>query len=130
VRVSKVKILIVDDDVKSLNMLAECLTNLGYTVCSAYTGERALEILKKEKPEDLLCDLDLSSSSALDGDNIIAHLKKISPNTIPIMLTGHIEEAVQKKLNGKENIKILYKPVNIDRLNALLDNIEEQLNKY
>ena len=118
------KILMVDDDIKALNMLAECLTNLGHTVCSAYTADKALEILTKEKPEILLCDLDLSSSSTLDGDNIIAHLKEVSPNTIPIMLTGHTEETVQKRLDGKGDIKILYKPVNLEQLNTLLVNVK------
>jgi DNA-binding NtrC family response regulator len=124
-----VKILMVDDDVKSLNMLAECLTSLGHKVCSAYTAENALEILKQEKPEVLLCDLDLSSSSTLDGDSIIARLKEISPDTIPIMLTGHTEEAVQKRLDGKGDIKVLYKPVDFEQLNMLLDNMKKQPNK-
>ena len=118
------KILMVDDDVKALNMLAECLASLGHTVCSAYTAEKAMEILAKERPEVLLCDLDLSSSSLLDGDTIIASLKEISPNTIPVMLTGHTEEAVRKRLDGKGDIKILYKPVDLEQLNTLLVSVK------
>ncbi|MDD5504088.1 MAG: response regulator [Candidatus Omnitrophica bacterium] len=118
------KILLVDDDVKALNMLAECLTRLGYAISSADTAEKALAILAKEKPDVLLCDLDLSSSCPLDGDIIIAGLKETSPDTIPIMLTGHTEETARKRLYEKPDIKILHKPVDLKQLNEMLISVK------
>jgi CheY-like chemotaxis protein len=105
-------------------MLAECLTRLGYAISSADTAEKALAILAKEKPDVLLCDLDLSSSCPLDGDIIIAGLKETSPDTIPIMLTGHTEETARKRLYEKPDIKILHKPVDLKQLNEMLISVK------
>lgn len=123
------KILIVDNEKQFTDDLAEYLKVLGYEAYGTYTGEQALEILSKEQPHVLLCDLKLSGVGVLEGDDVLTRLKSVSPKTIPIMLTAYTSEVTQKLLASKGAVKCLFKPIKIDEVESLLKELEEELNK-
>jgi DNA-binding response OmpR family regulator len=52
-----IKILVVDDDEEMRDVIAEFLRKNGYQVFIAGDGERALEVLRAEKPRLLVLDL-------------------------------------------------------------------------
>ncbi len=122
------KILIVDDEKQFADNLTEFLRLLGHKVHKAYTGEQATDILDKEKPDILLCDLKLSGVGTLDGDDVLTHLKSHSLKTIPIMLTAFKNEATQKRLASKGAVRCLYKPIQLKELESLLKELEQELN--
>lgn len=126
---AKMKVLIVDDEKQFSDQLAEYLTVLGYEVYNTYTGEQALDILEKEKPNVILCDLKLRKIGTLDGDDILTQLKSLSPKTIPVMLTAYKNEATQRRLISKGAVRCLYKPIQLNELESLLRELEEELNK-
>ena len=66
-------ILLVDDDVRTLEMLAETLRSVGYETQSVQTGERALEILSSKLVGAVLLDLLMPG---MDGFQVIHHIRE------------------------------------------------------
>lgn len=82
------KILVVDDEVKIVEVVKSYLENSGYTVCEAYNGREALTRYEKENPALVILDLMLPDIS---GEEICRALRKKSRVPI-IMLTAKVEE--------------------------------------
>ncbi len=123
------KVLIVDDEKEFSDSISGYFKALGYEVFNTYTGEQALDILKKEKPDVLLCDLKLSGIGNLDGDDVLDRLQSISPDTVPIIITAYRDEATQKRLASKGAFKLLFKPIELEKVDELLSEIEDELDK-
>ncbi len=79
---AKAKILCVEDDVDLQKNLSFILWREGYEVLCAQTGEKALELGRKEKPDLILLDLMLPG---IDGYKVCSILKK-DPNTSGILI--------------------------------------------
>lgn len=123
------KILIVDDEKQFSDDLADYLTTLGYEVYNTYTGERALDMLKEQKPDVMFCDLKLSGVGVLEGDDILASIKDISPATTTVMLTAYESEATKKLVENRSVFKCIFKPIKIDEIVSTLKELTDKLNK-
>jgi two-component system phosphate regulon response regulator PhoB len=78
----KTRILCVEDDVNLQKSLSFILWREGYEVLCAQTGEEALELVRREKPDLILLDLVLPG---IDGHKVCGILKK-DPNTSEILV--------------------------------------------
>ena len=80
-------ILLVDDDVKTLELLEETLRSSGYETQSVQTGPRALEILSSKLVGAVLLDLLMPG---MDGFQVIRHIReKENLRNLPIfVMTG------------------------------------------
>jgi two-component system alkaline phosphatase synthesis response regulator PhoP len=76
------KILIVEDDVNLQNSLTFILWKEGYQVLGVRTGEEALELARREKPDLILLDLILPG---IDGLRVCSVLKR-DPATADILI--------------------------------------------
>ena len=78
------KILIADDDRKTLRLLSEWLEREGYEVTSATSGEDALRQASSEAPDCMLLDLNMPQ---LDGYSLLLRLKENDRTSrIPIVI--------------------------------------------
>lgn len=75
------KLLIVEDDAKTNELLARSLTRNNYTVTCAYSGLEGRYLLKQERFDCILMDLVLPG---LDGESLIAEMRK--KQTVPIIV--------------------------------------------
>ena len=82
------KILVVDDEVKIVEVVKSYLENSGYSVVEAYNGKDALEKFDKVNPSLIVLDLMLPDIS---GEEICKTIRRKSRVPI-IMLTAKIEE--------------------------------------
>lgn len=119
------KILIVDDEKDFSDKLASFLQMLGHEVTNTYTGEEALQLLEKEKPNVLILDFKLSSSGVLNGDDLLTHLKSVSPDTTPIVITGYNSERVRKLLAEKGAARCLFKPIQLSQIESIINELKE-----
>ncbi|MBW7899502.1 Alkaline phosphatase synthesis transcriptional regulatory protein PhoP [Candidatus Brocadiaceae bacterium B188] len=89
---AKEKILVVDDEQDLVKLIRYHLEKDGYRVLSAYNGEDALFLSRKERPELLILDLMLPG---MDGLEVCKRLKadRDLTNTAIVMLTAKGEEA-------------------------------------
>ena len=118
------KILIVDDERDFSDELSKFLKSLDYQVVNAYSGQEATEILQRDKPDVLISDLRLSGSGILDGDSILESLKSISPDTVPIVVTGCTAERVRKRLAELGALRYLIKPIDLAEIEKILTEVK------
>ena len=82
------KILVVDDEIKFVNVLRGYLEQAGFNVVTANDGKSALAVFRHEKPNLILLDLNLPE---MDGLDVARTIRKES-NAPIIMLTARVEE--------------------------------------
>ncbi|SNX52683.1 response regulator transcription factor [Thermoanaerobacterium sp. RBIITD] len=88
------KILVVDDEKKILDVVKSYLEHEGFTIITETDGANALNIFKKENPDLVILDLMLPG---LSGEEICERIRNISKVPI-LMLTAKVEE--EDKVNG------------------------------
>jgi DNA-binding response OmpR family regulator len=81
-------ILIVDDKMSALRMLADYLGENGFRVVTASNGREALYVARHEKPDLVLLDIMMPE---MDGFEFMRHFRK-ERSTPVIMLTARVEE--------------------------------------
>ncbi len=81
----KIKILVVEDESSIRKFIVINLKREGYHVLEAETGEKALEIVKDQRPDVMVLDLMLPK---MDGYEVCAKTRDLSPHMIIIMLTA------------------------------------------
>jgi len=120
----KESILIVDDDKSTCRSLALILGKKGYETGTAETGREALEKAKGRFFNVALLDIKLPD---VEGVELLAPLKKMHPDMIVLMITGHasLESAVRTSLEGA--LAYITKPLNMDSvLTAVREALEKQ----
>lgn len=90
------KILVVDDDKKTVDLIRLYLEKDGYRVLAAYDGQRALELAHQKRPDLVVLDLMLPQ---VDGLDVCRTLRVRAGSKVPIiMLTARTTE--EDKLLG------------------------------
>ena len=108
-----IKILIIDDDPKVLDLLYTILERRGFNLYTASDGEKGIELFKKEDPSIILTDIKLPD---ITGIEILKIIKKISPITQVIVFSGvgTTADVIEALRLGASDY--LVKPFNIDLL--------------
>lgn len=120
---NKLHILIVDDEIDFANTLASRLEIRSFKTFTVYSGEEALNFLKKEKIDVIILDLKMPG---IDGIETLSQIKKIYPNIHIIILTAHGSEKNRDEAKKLGAFNFLQKPVSLE---LLVDNIIEAYNK-
>jgi two-component system cell cycle response regulator len=96
---TKEKILIVDDEPDTLEIIQALLSVEGYNVIIASTGEDGVKEAQKEKPEVILMDINLSG---IDGNEALRRIRKNNPIQCVIMLTAFatVDNAIRALKEG------------------------------
>ena len=87
------KILLVDDEEKFLNSIAERMRLLGFDPLKASNGRQAIELAKNTRIDLAIVDLKMPD---MDGLITITKLKEIYPELRSVLLTGHGSEKVKQ----------------------------------
>lgn len=82
------RILVVDDQPEVCSLVRKVLERLSYEVLTAFTGEDALEVMKKEQIDLLIVDKNLPR---MHGGEVIIHARKLQPNVAVILITAFPE---------------------------------------
>lgn len=112
-----IKLLIVDDETRFLNAIAQRLTKRGFDVRTAENGEDAMRMARSEKFDIALLDLRMPG---MDGGEVLKVLKEEHQFLEAIILTGHgsLESAVELTRLGA--FSYLPKPYELDKLILVL----------
>lgn len=88
------KILIIDDENDLRFVLKRFLSKHGYEVLEASSGKKALELLRGNEVDLILCDFKLDD---MDGDVVLKAIKEINATVPVIIITGYsnIKTAVE-----------------------------------
>jgi len=109
------KILVVEDNEDSRELVIKVLKNKGYQVIAAVDGEDAVEKAIAEKPDLILLDISLPK---LDGYEVAKKLKSMEEfQEIPIVaLTAHAMKGDREKVIVAGFEGYITKPINVREL--------------
>jgi two-component system response regulator PilR (NtrC family) len=110
-------ILFVDDETALRGVMAERLTERGFEVVQAESGERALELLEKFAFDVVITDLRLPG---VNGSRVIESARERYPGIVAIVITGFgtVKDAVDAIKRGASDF--IAKPFQFDELSHVL----------
>lgn len=118
------KLLIIDDEEGIRKVLSLSLASDGYDVSAAATGEKGIEIFKKESPSIILTDIKMPG---MDGIEVLKQIKELNTDAEVIMITGHgdMDSAIESlKLDASD---FLNKPIKDEALSIALKRAEQRI---
>jgi DNA-binding NtrC family response regulator len=120
VAVSKIKILIVDDELIMRESLAGWLERDGHAVQTAASGEEALEKVKETQFDIFLVDIKMEGISGLE---VLRNVKESDPDADVVMITayGSIPSAIEAMKDGAYDYML--KPFDPNELGVLIEKI-------
>ncbi len=115
-----VKVIVVDDDVDTVEVFCEYLEIKDITVVGrGYNGKTAVELYEKFKPDIALLDVMMPE---YDGFYGLENIKNINPDAKIIMVTADLTFDTEKKLKDLNASAVIYKPYEID---SVIDTIHK-----
>jgi|GEM_PF-461855 len=121
--VQNLNILVVDDDPHLAKTLSDILRLKGYSPFIADHGKLALEKLEEVSPAVVLIDLKLPD---MDGLKVMGGIKKRSPHTECIVLTGHASQTSAIKAVNMGAFSYVQKPYDIEHLIITIKRVLEK----
>ncbi|MBL8028770.1 MAG: response regulator, partial [Fibrobacteres bacterium] len=114
------KILVVDDDPDTLDLVRIMLSKLGYVVVTALSGENGLIELSKVNFDMALLDMNLTG---MDGVELCRRIKATpGKNTMPVyMFTARADEAAKTKSAKSGCDGYITKPVSMNELFSIIE---------
>lgn len=126
IAIKRDKILLIDDDETVLALWEEQFKSAGYHVRAALNGEKAIDMIKKERADIVFTDLFMPK---MNGVEVCRRIKELCPDTEVVFVSGHPQEIEKHlmdfiKAGGRD--EYLRKPL---FENEMLEITEKILNK-
>ena len=117
-------VLVVDDSPQICKTLTDVLGTAGYTVRSAPSAERALQIMESTAFDLVITDLKMSGMSGMD---LLARLKERAPGVPVVILSGFgdMDSVIEAMRKGVADY--IKKPFSIDEV---LEVVKREVKKY
>ena len=121
------RVLVVDDEEDFVEATVKRLNKRGIDAEGVFSGEQALELMKKKRFDVVL--LDIKMPRGMDGIETLREMKKIAPLTEVILLTGHA--SVESSIEGLKlgAFDYLLKPMKLEDLITKLAEAFEKKDK-
>jgi two-component system response regulator CpxR len=114
----KKTILCVDDNEQNLSIRKILLETRGYRVLACNSGELALEAFRRGGVDLVLTDLLMPG---VDGSRLIEEVKRLSPQTPAVLISGRIKVYERETLADLFLPKGMYEPAELlERIRVLL----------
>ena len=115
-------VLVVDDELPVRMVIADVLSDFGYTVLEASEGSSGLKILEAGTLVDLLIT-DVGLPGGMNGRQLVDAARQRRPDLKVLFITGYAEGAAVGNGLMDEGIQIMAKPFTLDALAAMVKGI-------
>jgi len=116
------KVLIVDDNASTRNVLNVILTKAGHEVVGeAEDGQTALKAFVELRPDVVLLDIIMPGIS---GIVVLEEMRRIDPSAKVIMLTAVDQDEVTRELESKGAAAMIFKPFTYEDLKTALERVK------
>lgn len=117
------ELLIVDDQVNLLTTLKFIFEDNGFNVTMVSSGIEAVKRIKEKSYDIVLLDVNMPE---MDGLETFREIKKHSPTSSIIMMTGNKESAQVKKCIEEGAYTVVYKPFAVKKLIKIMKRAAER----
>jgi CheY-like chemotaxis protein len=116
------KLLVVEDDPASLELMSEVFTSLKAEVCAVNDSEKAVAIINQQRFDGIFLDLEMPN---LNGFDLARLVRKSSSNksTPIIIVTGRDERQTMQEVFAIGATYFLQKPVDRQKLSILFRTV-------
>ncbi len=122
----KIKVLITEDDQAALSQLAKFIGREGFETLTAETGEQALELFIKERPNIILTDCKLPGMSGIELMKKVRELDQNHDTEIIINTAfGTLDMAISAIEAGA--VDYIKKPLDLDQLLVAIGRAQEKI---
>ena len=113
-------VMVVEDNEKNRKLMRVVLKAKGYNVIEAATGEEALNILRNQKPDIILMDIQLPG---IDGITLIKQIKATTAlkDTPIIAVTAYAMKGDEEKIMEAGCDAYVSKPINTQELPLIVE---------
>ncbi len=115
-------VLIVEDDRDLAENLTELLRALGYPTLLAEDGAQALEVIEAQDVDGILTDYRLPK---LDGVSLLAETRRRHKAIPLVVMSGYLDADGVERAKRLGALDVLDKPLDLQRLRALLTEMED-----
>ncbi|MBN1913899.1 MAG: response regulator [Candidatus Omnitrophica bacterium] len=119
----KLKVLVVDDEEIIRDFLTRLFTLEGVEVKATESGFKAKELAKEEHFDIFFLDVRMPG---IDGVDTFKELKRISPKSKYVMMTGYSLDELLKRLEGEDIEAVITKPFEIKEIVVILEDYMRQ----
>ena len=119
----KSRVLVIDDEAAIRDSLRMILEYEDYQFVGAASGQEALEIVKRERPDIVLLDIKMPG---MDGMEVLRKLRALDEGLPVVMISGHGNTATAVEAIRLGAIDFLDKPLSSERVIVTLRNVLRQ----
>jgi DNA-binding NtrC family response regulator len=119
----KKTVLIVDDEENIRLLFQDIFEREGFTVYAAASGQEAMELFQKFKPQACIIDVHMPFSE-FDGIEVLKRIKDLEKKTICTMVTRIDDAEIMNKAAYLGAEEYLIKPVRLEMLQKLVERLK------
>ncbi len=125
---SDLKILVVDDNPINQKLASKLLEKINLSVEQAYDGLEAVEKVKRDTYDLIFMDMQMP---VMDGITATNEIQKLNPNPFPriVAMTANAFQEDIELCKGIGMFDFLPKPIDRDKLYAILENISKSIER-
>jgi len=114
------RILIIDDEALVRNYVRRALASRGWSVTEMDNGAAALELLRRETFDVVICDLKMPD---MRGEEVVKRVREGLPAVKIIVITGSVSNITSPIVPGVNVDGFLIKPFGIDEIRDLAEKV-------
>ncbi len=115
------KVLIVDDEHLTIEMLSAFLSLIGHQTVGAYSGRQMWDKLAYEEPEAILLDIMLPDANGLELCRDLR--QRDQTRRLPIIMISAYSPPLTKEAEAAGASGYLVKPINLEKLKSALTQV-------
>ena len=121
--VMKSRVLVIDDEAAIRDSLRMILEYEDYQFVGAASGQEALDVVRRERPDIVLLDIKMPG---MDGMEVLRKLRALDEGLPVVMISGHGNTATAVEAIRSGAIDFLDKPLSSERVIVTLRNVLRQ----
>jgi two-component system OmpR family response regulator len=112
---NRLRVLVVDDDLRIADTTAEVLEQAGFDAQAAYSGDSALQLAARFRPDCLLSDVVMSG---MNGVELAVAFQQAHPTSRVVLITGQagISDVLDEAERQGFAFEVLSKPIHPRKL--------------
>lgn len=113
-------ILVVDDEQQAVDTMGSYLSEFGYRVSQAHSGNVAFRMFEADPADIVVTDVRMPDG---DGEELVRRLRQISPALPIIVVTGHIGTTESLENAAGDGLTIVKKPISLAAMAKTIEHL-------